>query len=155
MWQGEKYNEVEAQKWGKEEAKNLRFRLIRYVFATQRNTMVFYKDFLPNMDAFAIFDHDREKVRKFNEVKAQFNNSTYFAFHGTKPDCAYSITRNELVNMSNSTFMTAGAAYGSGIYCTQTFSMAAGYGIPSKFYDDDTANYQVICVIEVVDDARF
>ena len=70
-------------------------------------------------------------------------------------DSVYSITRNGLRDLSNSHLMTAGAAFGEGIYCTQTFATASLYAAPCKFYTDEAENYQVIFVIEVVNVPSF
>ena len=53
-----------------------------------------------------------------------------YCYHGTGYDCLYSLMRNGLRNLSNSRFMTTGAAYGSGIYIAPNFATASGYTKP-------------------------
>ena len=50
-----------------------------------------------------------------------------FMFHGSGPENWYSILRNGLRILSNTKYMTAGAAHGSGIY------VASNVNIHSKF----------------------
>lgn len=50
-----------------------------------------------------------------------------FCFHGSALENWYSILRNGLRNLSNTSLMTAGAAYGQGIYASSNFSTSYGY----------------------------
>lgn len=50
-----------------------------------------------------------------------------FLFHGSGINNWYSIIRNGLRNLSNTGMMTAGAAYGEGIYAAWDFATASGY----------------------------
>ena len=73
----------------------------------------------------AILDNDPADEREFKRRKDQFGSM--FAFHGTGADCVYSLGRNGLRNLSNSNYMTAGAAYGQGIYISSNVSLAQTY----------------------------
>lgn len=48
-------------------------------------------------------------------------------FHGSGINNWYSIVRNGLRNLSNTGMMTAGAAYGAGIYSAWDYGTASGY----------------------------
>jgi len=108
---------------------NLCYQMLRFVVASQRTTIRFIPEFLPNTDAVAFFDPHPEKLVNFNKLKNKHGGS-YYSFHGTKPECAYSVCRQELRDLSDSHLMTTGAAYGQGIYTTQSLSMASRYATP-------------------------
>ena len=73
----------------------------------------------------AVLDHDPEAEAEFARRASQY--PTMYAFHGTGADCIYSLQRNGLRNLSNTGLMTAGAAYGPGIYISCNISTAQGY----------------------------
>lgn len=50
-----------------------------------------------------------------------------FCFHGSSLENWYSILRNGLRNLSNTALMTAGAAYGAGIYASANYATSYGY----------------------------
>jgi ubiquitin-protein ligase len=78
-------------------------------------------------------------VEKENEFKKLSNNEHSYLFHGSRWHNWYSILRNGLKNCSNSKLMTAGAAYGPGIYLSSDFSYSAGYGCSSYNFNKNTA----------------
>jgi hypothetical protein len=61
-----------------------------------------------------------------NKVK-NHNNEKCLLFHGSQSECWYSILRNGLKVMSSTAMMTAGAAYGAGIYTSDNYSTSLGY----------------------------
>jgi len=62
----------------------------------------------------AVVDQLPEIEQTFNDRRSE--TPSIFVYHGTGYDCIYSLIRNGLRNLSNSKMMTAGAAYGPGIY---------------------------------------
>ena len=70
-------------------------------------------------------DHDPEVEAEFARRRQEV--PSIFAFHGTGADCVYSLQRNSLRNLSNSALMTAGAAYGQGIYISNQQATSDGY----------------------------
>lgn len=50
-----------------------------------------------------------------------------YLFHGSNYSCWHSIIKNGLINMSGTKFMTAGAAYGNGIYASNNIKISIGY----------------------------
>lgn len=69
----------------------------------------------------------------------------------------YSILRNGLRNLSNSTLMTAGAVYGSGIYASSQYQTSYGYtarynGGPKSWKNcmDSLKNSFVIGIVEII-----
>ena len=74
---------------------------------------------------YILISQDPKKERKFKELKAK--HGSMFCFHGSSMENWYSIMRNGLRNLSNTTLMTAGAAYGVGIYASSHFATSYGY----------------------------
>lgn len=72
--------------------------------------------------------HPTDKNMEFNELKKKSDNKTYYLFHGSKKQNWYSILRNGLKNCSKTKLMTAGAAYGNGIYFSNDINLSYGYG---------------------------
>lgn len=76
-----------------------------------------------NMTLFKI-SHSEDKEAEFYSIKGERK----ILFHGTSFANLYSIMRNGIKTMSGGKYQSNGAAYGSGIYLTDNFSTAAGYG---------------------------
>ena len=83
---------------------------LRYLISTIRTSSVYIENLIPNnaLEALAFYDHDPKAVQEFERLKALNGGKTKYAFHGTKPDCVYSIVRNGLRNLSGSMYMTTG-----------------------------------------------
>lgn len=60
-------------------------------------------------------------------MQAKKKLGSMFCFHGSSLENWYSIMRNGLRNLSNSALMTAGAAYGAGIYASSNYQTSFGY----------------------------
>eukprot|EP01117_Protostelium_nocturnum_P018592 TRINITY_DN7808_c0_g1_i1.p1 TRINITY_DN7808_c0_g1~~TRINITY_DN7808_c0_g1_i1.p1 ORF type:complete len:648 (-),score=178.91 TRINITY_DN7808_c0_g1_i1:9-1670(-) len=71
-------------------------------------------------------DVSPQKIKAFNQKKEEKGGS-FFAFHGSSIENWHSILRTGLVNASNTSLMTTGAAFGSGIYCASECSTSFGY----------------------------
>lgn len=56
-----------------------------------------------------------------------FNNKENILFHGSSIHSWYMILKNGLVNLSNTKLMANGAAYGQGIYLSNSLNFASGY----------------------------
>ena len=59
-------------------------------------------------------NHSPEKEKWFQSEKARLGS--LYVFHGSAIENWYSIIRNGIRNLSNTHMMTAGAAYGPGVY---------------------------------------
>jgi ubiquitin-protein ligase len=68
-------------------------------------------------------ENDIDKLRSFGEI----DSPKRLLFHGTPANCVYSILRNGLKGLSGSKYMTTGAVYGKGIYCSDNISLAGTY----------------------------
>eukprot|EP01034_Spumella_vulgaris_P029926 gene29926-37059_t len=68
-----------------------------------------------------------EKEAAFQKQKAKNGGKTEWVYHGSKAGCWHSIIRNSLKNLSNTVRMTAGAAYGAGIYLGGNVQTSMGY----------------------------
>ena len=64
---------------------------------------------------------------KEKEFEKKAGDNYCYLFHGSSPDCWHSILRNGIKNVSNTSFQFNGAAYGPGIYMSDSYSFAKGY----------------------------
>ena len=107
------------------------YKLLRYIIATNRLSVLRLESdqCIPALGSeiqqYIVTSHSPELLRSFTAEKEQ--NGSFFAFHGSAIENWYSIIRNGLRNMSSSHLMTAGAAYGSGIYAAEDMSTSLGY----------------------------
>lgn len=83
---------------------------------------------------FLLVTASEEKQRKFEALKKAVaekdkldGSATVFGWHGSGSQNWHSILRNGLKNMSNTTGMTAGAVYGSGVYFAYLLSTSFQY----------------------------
>jgi len=96
------------------------YRLSTYVIATNRLSLSALAEIeripeLPsNCIQLIVTNLNPEFERKFEINKAKYGSE--FLFHGSSQENWYSILRNGLRVLSNTKYMTAGAAYGAGIY---------------------------------------
>jgi hypothetical protein len=63
-----------------------------------------------------LLSQDPQKEKHFTAEKKK--HGSIFCWHGSAMENWYSILRNGLRNLSNTSLMTAGAAYGQGIYAS-------------------------------------
>lgn len=89
--------------------------------------------------------HPLDKEKEFKELTKA--TVTQYLFHGSRWCNWYSILRNGLKNCSNSKLMTAGAAYGAGIYLSDNVQLSYNYGISGK--------KSVIGVFEIIDKDKY
>lgn len=115
-------------------------------FVIMSNKMDIYEDQLVkstnrnNMTSYKIrYTPDREE--EFEKLKTAEGGST-FLFHGSRWHNWYSILRNGLKNCSGTKLMTAGAAYGNGIYLSDNLNYSYRYGA--------SGSKSVVGVFEVV-----
>ena len=108
-----------------------------------------------------IFDeekiHNVLKTKEILSLQIQYDNLTEdkfkticpnYLFHGSPLSNWYSILKNGVKNLSNTKLMACGAAYGSGVYLSDTLSVSLSYGI-DKYCK---LNKCVIGVVQVLDD---
>lgn len=81
-------------------------------------------------DKFKIYKiiHPFDKEEEFKKI----NDPKSYLFHGSRWCNWYSILRNGLKNCSHTKLMTAGAAYGNGIYLSSDVNVSFGYGMSSS-----------------------
>jgi len=77
--------------------------------------------------------HPTYKEEEFEKLKKDQFSGAYL-FHGSRWHNWYSILRNGLKNCSKTQLMTAGAAYGNGIYLSDSFDFCCGYGLSNNRY---------------------
>lgn len=81
---------------------------------------------------FVMLSATPEKERKFRELRELTETSSkskgsLWAFHGSSTGNWHSILRTGLKNLSNTKYMTAGAAHGAGVYLGRDSSTSLGY----------------------------
>lgn len=119
-----------------------------FKFTLKSNLMDFKNTNMFNIKSLIVYEvnHYTHNVAMFNK-KVKKEGSSYL-FHGSINPNWYSIMMNGLKNYSKTDRMTNGAAYGEGIYLSNTASLSAQYcrrgNIPKSGY--------VIGVFEVIGD---
>jgi len=106
------------------------YRLIRWVLSTNR---AFIKALEPSKHVkqmntphqYVMLSSAPERNAKFNNYREQYGS--FFAFHGSAVENWHAILRTGLRNLSNTKFMTTGAAYGAGIYLSPSCSTSKDY----------------------------
>jgi hypothetical protein len=89
-----------------------------------------------------------DKERIFNQKKDQYGIK-YF-YHGSACHNWHLILKNGLKNYSNTKYMTAGAAYGSGIYLANNILTSLGYcGCSGRWNKSMFNNLSIIALCEV------
>jgi len=86
-------------------------------------------------------------VEKEWEEKLKTNTYCYL-FHGSSIECWYSILRNGIKVLSNTKMQVNGAAYGPGIYTSDSYQMSLGYSNRNTRSND----FQIVGVYEVLGD---
>jgi len=69
------------------------------------------------------------------DFEQQFQPITHCYFHGSNIISWYPILQNGIKNMSNTTLMSTGAAYGPGVYLSNDYSISFGYSGTSKHFN--------------------
>lgn len=139
----------------------LAYKMMAYIFATNRTTIKELKGdqrlaIQSNPDYFRQFiltSSDPAKERIFMVSKKKLGS--FFCWHGSSMENWFSIMRNGLRNLSNSHMMTAGAAYGQGIYASSNFATSYGYSTRytggTKTWAKNTLQQQyVIAIVEII-----
>jgi hypothetical protein len=118
---------------------------------------------------FHLVSSNATKEGRFRECKASVvnkgssKNGSFWVWHGSQPGNWHCILRMGLKNYSNTALMSAGAAYGPGIYTARSISTSLGYmGAPQGGWSGsehfgETAKTQglvLISLCEVVDEVR-
>jgi len=80
---------------------------------------------IPSQHQYLLLSAPPAKEKLFQTLKAK-HGATY-AFHGSRAENWHSILRRGLVNASGTKLQLNGAAHGSGVYVSPSFSFAAGY----------------------------
>jgi len=125
--------------------KNL-YILIRFILMSCKVDIIKNDDMLGiKGDKFKIYKivHPVDKEEEFK----QMSTNTNFLFHGSRWCNWYSILRNGLKNCSKTKLMTAGAAYGDGIYLSDDINLSFGYGL--------SGSKSIVGVFEVVDKQKY
>jgi ubiquitin-protein ligase len=119
----------------------LRFILLSCTQSIKRDQSEDFMGIDKNVKVYTLFN-------KFDEDKFNVNKEpTQFLFHGSNWANWYSIFRNGLKNCSKTKLMTAGAAYGNGIYLSDDANLSFNYG--------HSGTKSVIGVFEVINGEKY
>lgn len=124
--------------------------LIRFVLLSCKVDIQKNDDILGlKSDKFKIYKviHPIDKEDSFNKIINTNSTPTGYLFHGSRAGNWFSIVRNGLKNCSKSKLMTAGAAYGNGIYLSDDINLSFGYGL--------SGTKSVVGIFEVVDHQKY
>jgi len=107
---------------------------------------------ITNIDLGIVEHNNNSKIREF-EFKYSFLDSykknmkypnRWYLFHGSPIGNWHSILRTGIRNMSGTRFMSSGAAYGNGVYLSDSYSFSAAYAGHTK--------YKFVAVVEILVD---
>ena len=117
------------------------YKLLQYLICTNRVSFQLLdgESKLSENDSiteYIIYNNEASKEAKFQKLKAKYGS--VFTFHGSSIENWYSILRNGPRNLSNTKMMTAGAAYGAGVYSAKAFATASGYSVIRGHYVNST-----------------
>ena len=133
--------------------------LIRFILLSCKVDITKNDDILGmKSDKFKIYKitHPIDKEEDFKNIQLSISNDsnntnnnlrTSYLFHGSRWCNWYSILRNGLKNCSKSKLMTAGAAYGNGIYLSDDIGLSYGYGL--------SENKSVVGVFEIINKDKY
>lgn len=96
--------------------------------------------------------HDTPEKEAYFSRQRELQGS-FFAFHGSGAENWYSILRNGLRSMSNTSYMSTGAAYGEGIYLATDLATSMGYAraVGSSWPNGKLHNgFQCVAICEVI-----
>jgi hypothetical protein len=140
------------------------YRLMRYILATNHVSILPLPSNskiqgLPSQcTQYIIASNSPETEAYFSKQKAKYGS--FFAFHGSAIENWYSILRNGIRNLSNTHMMTAGAAYGIGVYAAEDMATSLGY---SKHDTNVDWQHSILCnppmkcmaIIEIINQQNY
>mmetsp|Transcript_19008 Transcript_19008/g.21175 ORF Transcript_19008/g.21175 Transcript_19008/m.21175 type:complete len:243 (+) Transcript_19008:3-731(+) len=101
---------------------------------------------------FVMVSDNPKKELRFRKKRAK--KGSFYAFHGSFIGNWHAIFRVGLKNYSNTKKMSAGAAYGPGIYLAKHSSTSFGYVSPGPGWDKSEISTNIACIamVEVIDE---
>ena len=111
---------------------------------------------------FVLLTGPYEKEREFQCLKQKYSlpaegkTGSIYQFHGSSLGNWHPILRNGLKVMSNTKYMSAGAAYGAGIYVADQSSISLGYSRSLAGWKRSMFRSPTSCVslCEIIDDPK-
>ncbi|BEJ04743.1 hypothetical protein CcaverHIS641_0205600 [Cutaneotrichosporon cavernicola] len=142
----------------KENSPNAPF-IAGWVFATNRAHIVSLEmeKHIKEMQTphqFQIHTGTRKHAEKFEALRAK--HGSIWAFHGSSMSNWHNILRQNLKNASNTPRMSAGAAYGAGIYLSASSKTSAMYSTTSTGWVNSAFGIKPMCLalVEVANSSR-
>eukprot|EP00004_Rigifila_ramosa_P007038 TRINITY_DN1795_c0_g2_i1.p1 TRINITY_DN1795_c0_g2~~TRINITY_DN1795_c0_g2_i1.p1 ORF type:complete len:719 (+),score=140.34 TRINITY_DN1795_c0_g2_i1:179-2158(+) len=140
------------------------FRLLRFIITSDHNVVRpvpqghRISEFGDNSMQFIILSNGPEMEHAFGELRRKQGFGSFFAFHGTSFENIYSILRNGLRSLSSTRLQRNGAAYGAGVYFSNSAQYALGYSRQSFStavpFRTKTTSLQGFFVIEIIADKK-
>lgn len=127
MVQAEDFGSLKARM---DNAHALCFPMLQWVISSNRSHIVRLKkeklvESMRTPHQYLLLSAPPEREARFRDLKAK--HGSVFAFHGSAIENWHSILRRGLFNASGTKLMTAGAAYGNGIYLSPDSAVSFGY----------------------------
>ncbi|MCO5584583.1 hypothetical protein L7F22_038514 [Adiantum nelumboides] len=151
-------NKDEVSEQWREKA-GLPYDVLRFLISSNRLTMCCLED-SERLDIedviyqFAVLHDNPEKEAHFEKRRAEKGGS-FFAFHGSPACNWFSILRNGLRSLSNTRYMSTGAAYGAGIYTASSMATSLGYAMQGSGWKHGRmhTSFHVLAVCEIVNES--
>lgn len=102
---------------------------------------------------FVLISANPEREAQFRAKRKKYGS--FYAFHGSSTGNWHCILRSGLKNYSGTNKMSAGQAYGPGIYLAKAMSTSLGYMRPSNKYwaNSDLGSLMCMALCEVINDS--
>jgi len=138
----------------------LGYPLLRWILTSNRAHIAKLQDAekiseMATSNQFLLLSSTPAREKRFQEEKKK--KGSFFAFHGSAFNNWHSIMRTGLKNLSGTSLMSTGQAYGSGIYMATESNTSIGYaragsGWQKSIFTDSygTASYQCLALCEVI-----
>ncbi|RSH77435.1 uncharacterized protein EHS24_003406 [Apiotrichum porosum] len=132
--------------------------LAGWVFATNRAHIVSLPPgqltSMPAPYRFQIHTSTRKHAEKFEALRAA--HGSFLAFHGSSMSNWHNILRQNLKNASHTPMMSAGAAYGEGIYLADNSGLSRTYTRPTSGWKSSMLGTMPVCIglVEVANSSR-
>jgi len=159
----QKYKDLPSLKLYLDNLDNLCYPLLRWIIMSNRSHLSplpkekHIKEMPTEFQFVLVSDHPQKdykfRKRRAEVAKRKGGRGSFYAFHGSAVGNWHCILRMGLKNYSNTDKMSAGAAYGPGIYLAGNASTSFSYMIPGACWNKSCFGQQIACIAltEVID----
>ncbi len=142
------YENIESSKTDDEVRKKIgeiEYNIIKFVISENKYKLM-YKRGTDDYEIYTIY-YTPEREEEIKEIKERNEMKNSYLFHGSNYMNWYTIIKYGLKVYSGTKLMTAGAAYGIGIYLSDNYGLSIGYSQVNM-----NNKYQIIGIVELLDD---